>query len=291
MILRPAQKIEVVQSNRQCKASSIGYFVCQDDIARYNAWQMVSVFTRHGKKGKRRINMLEFSIPMFDHDQFKGSDKKILDTVQFVEGLLPRPGASTRKSSRELGLSDPNGVGESIIKPINMGCKNLLDLDTWDFLGYLTALSLYLNRLHYNKLSYQLISMPLLRKLGEFVEHKDIRRINPEFMGYYVIYGLDVDVQNKYKLFENSYLGLFDNQVIRKECIDKIIMAILTMKDRDADHKNYVLQVYSNVETVINEVLTYYRKNKNDLKSVQKAEEEYKNDVNRLPPVSPKQYR
>lgn len=287
MILRPAQKIEVVESNRQCKAGSIGYFICQDIISRYNAWQMVSVFTRYGKKGKRRISVLEFSTQMFDSSQFKGSDRKILDTVQFVEGLLPRPDNSTRKLRRRFGLPDPHGIGESMIIPTDMGCKNLLDLDTWDFLGYLAALSIYLNRLHHSKSSHQLATMPLLMQLAEFVEYKDLRFMSPDYMGYYIIKGLDYDAQNKDKSFEDSYLNTFNDHAKRKECLDKIIMAMVGLKDRDADHKSYILQVYRDIEIHINDVLSYYRKKKNDLKSVEKGEEEFRNGAFESAPVRP----
>ncbi len=290
MILRLAQKIEVVQSNRQCKAGSIGYFICQDSVSKYNAWQMAAVFIRYGKKGKRRINILEFSTLMFDHSQFKESDKKILDTIQFVEGLFPRPSNSIHKLRKRFGDPAINDLGNSIIKPIDIECKNLLDLDTWDFLGYLTALSIYLYRLYYNKLSYQLIAMPLLPRLSEFMEHKDLRHIQPEFMGYYIIFGLDADIQNKNKSFEDSYLSLFDNQAIRKECLDSLIMAMIKVKDRDVDYKIYILQVYRNIEMYINDALTYYRKKNKELKSVQKSEIEYKNDINISKPISPRQH-
>ncbi len=292
MILRPAQKIEVVESNQQCKAGSIGYFICQDSVSKYNAWQMVSVFTRYGKKGKRRMSVLEFSIHMIDNDQLKGSDRKIIDTVQFVEGLSPRIKSDGRKSRRRFRPINTQKIGESIIKPIDLGCKNLLDLETWDFLGYITALSIYLNRLQHNKLSYQLVSMPLLIGWSEFLEHKDVRLISPDYMGYYIIQGLEYDVRNKDKSFEDLYLGIFNDCAERKECLDKIIMTMLMVKDRDVDYKSHVSQTYSNVEDRINEVLSFYRRKKNDLKYVQKQEEEYKNNSGDCPtPVNPKQQK
>ena len=288
MILRPTQKIEVVESNRQCKTGSIGYFVCQDSMLNYNAWQMVSIFTRYGKKGKRRISLLGFSTRMFTSDQLKESDRKILDTVQAVEGLLPRLNSNKRRAHRFESI-DTQEIGASTIIPTDIECKNLLDLDTWDFLGYFTALSLYLNRLRHGKLSYQLASVPLLLGLNEFIEHKDPRLMSPEYMGYYVIRGLEIDVETKSKLFETSYLSLFDNQAMRKECLDKIIMSMVIVKDRDAHYKSQVARVYKDIEIRINGVLSYYRKKKNDLKYVQKGEEEYKDNPSGSLPVSPRQ--
>jgi hypothetical protein len=291
MILRPAQKIEVVESNRQCKAGSIGYFICQDSVVSgYNVWRMAAVFTRYGKKGKRRIGVLEFPIHMLSSDQLKESDKKIVDIVKFVEGLDPRSNFNKHKSRREKerGLLDQHGIDESKIIPIDIECKNLLDLDTWDFLGYLTALSIYLNRLCHNKLSSQLVSTPLLMRLCEFVEHKDLRLMPPDYVGYYIIMGLEYDAQNKNKSFEDIYLNLFNNHAMRKECLDKIIMGLVMAKDRDTDYKTYILQVYKDMEATIAEILLFYRENKRELKFVQKGEEEYKNSANGPIPVSPK---
>ena len=288
MILRPTQKIEVVKSNRQCKAGSVGYFVCQDSILNYNAWQMVSVFTRYGKKGKRRISVLGFSTRMFTSDQLKESDREILDTVQVVEGLLPRPNPNKRRAHRFEPI-DTQEIGASTIIPTDIECKNLLDLDTWDFLGYFTALSLYLNRLRHGKISHQLVSMPLLLGAADFIEHKDPRLMSPEYMGHCVIRGLEYDVENKNKSFEDSYLSLFNNQAIRKECLDKIIMSMVIVKDRDANYKSHAVRVYKDIEIHINDVLSYYRKKKNDLKSVQEGEEEYKDNPSGSLPVSPRQ--
>ncbi len=292
MILRPAQKIEVVESNQQCKAGSIGYFICQDPISKYNAWQMVSVFTRYGKKGKKRISVSEFSTHMINNDQLKGSDRKIIDTVQFVEGLSPIIKSDSRKSRRRFGLTNTQRISSSIIKPIDTEYKNLLDLNTWDFFGYFIALSIYLNRLHHNKLSYQLVSMPLLIGWNEFIEHKDVRLVSPDYIGYYIIQGLEYDVRNKDKSFEDLYLNIFNDRAKRKECLDKIIMTMLMVKDRDAYYKSYISQAYGGMEDRINEILSFYRKNKNDLKYVQKQEEEYKDSNDGcLKPVSPKQQK
>ena len=67
-------------------------------------------------------------------------------------------------------------------------------------------------------------------------------------------------------------------------------MAIIKVKDRDVDYKTYILQVYRNIEIYINDALTYYRKKNKELKSVQKSEIEYKNDINILEPISTKQH-
>ncbi len=289
MILRPAQKIEVIKSNRQCKAGSIGYFVCQDPLLKYNAWQMAAVFTRYGKKGKRRISVLEFSTHMLDNSQLKGSDRKIIDIVKFVEKLDPRLDSTKRKSHKGYGTPAIYGVGGSIVKPIGIECKNLLNLDTWDFLGYITALSIYLNRLQHNKLSYQLVSMPLIIGWSEFVERKDVRLMSPDYMGYFIIQGLMHDAENKDKSFEDLYLDTFNDHAKRKECLDKIIMSMLMLKDRDAGYKSYILQVYNTMEANINEILSFYRKRKNDLKSVQKGEEEFKDNRFDSPLTSPRQ--
>jgi len=269
MILKPLQKIEVVESTKKWKPGSIGYFVCQSSVGNYNGWDILIVFTRFGKKGKRRIEPINTDIHMIGYDQLKKSDRNIMDIVKFAEGLEPRPHPS------DVGKAKPRytrSVGESVIAPIQMVHKDLLEIETWDFMAYVTALTLYINRISFDKDLYHVRIMPPL-KMSEFVgAGSNLNKIRPHNVGYYIMRGLSMDAKKKTSVFEEIYLNFFDNMDNRQECLERLLLNLSACKEKDEMYKNDLKSRYRHVEQIFNNTLKHYRRSRKNLAHI-KAEE------------------
>jgi len=134
-LLKLFQKIEVIESTKQTKPGSIGYISYIGDIGAGNAARIKAVFTRFGKSGKKRFSTAQIKTPLIDIDrlQISGANKK-----KTIEDLR----------YRELRHFRPPG---SRIKVIQESSKDLTNIDTWDFMAYISAISLFLSIYsHYN---------------------------------------------------------------------------------------------------------------------------------------------
>jgi len=128
--LKLFQKIEITESTRQTKPGSIGYVVYINELAMYNMLDVRIMFTKFGKSGKKRFSVARVKVPMVDIDclQIAERSKKTLKTLPNKE-LMPRMSV----------------VEDSKIKVIQESSKNLTEIDTWDFMAYISAISMFLD--------------------------------------------------------------------------------------------------------------------------------------------------
>ena len=128
--LKLFQKIEITESIRQTKPGSVGYIVYINDLAIYNMLDVRTMFIKFGKSGKRRFSVARIKVPLVDIDCLQISEKfkKNLKTLTSKE-LMPR-------------MSVAN---DSKLKVIQESSKNLTEIDTWDFMAYISAISMFLD--------------------------------------------------------------------------------------------------------------------------------------------------
>jgi len=131
-LLKLFQKIEIVESSRQTKPGSIGYIMSISDMGAYNAIEIQAMFTRFGKSGKNRLSLSRIRTPLIDTDSLQIS-KNNIRTLEDLSGreLLPR--------GPRFKLVD------SKIKVIQESSKDLTNLNTWDFMAYVSTISLFLS--------------------------------------------------------------------------------------------------------------------------------------------------
>lgn len=277
MILKPLQRIEVIESKKKWKPGSVGYFICQDHTAGYNGWDMAIVFTRFGKKGKCRVETAVISTLMIEYDQLNKSDRRIMEIVKFADSIEPRIHPA------DIGRANPkysNTVGGTIINPIQIAYKDLLEIETWDFMAYITTLSLYINKLSFDKVVHR-VALPAPVRLSEFVgSGSSINNLRPHDMGCYIIRGLDCDTKKKNKIFEGIFLSDFDNINNRRECLEKLLISLSACKDLDSLYKEFVKSRYEAFQKVFNKTLKHYRRKKRALDDVVKKEAERINNAN-----------
>jgi len=127
------QKIEITESTKQTKPGSIGYIISMSETGPYNILKINAIFTRFGKGGKNRFSVSMTTTPLMDIDFLatsKGSRKDIEMLVN--QHLMPR------------NINGRNRALSSKIKIIHEESKNLIDLNTWDFMAYISAISLFI---------------------------------------------------------------------------------------------------------------------------------------------------
>lgn len=283
MILKPLQKIEVIESTKRWKPGSVGYFVCQEPVSSYNGWNMLVIFTRFGKKGKYRLETVNIGIHMIEYDQLKKSDRTIMEIVKFAEGIEPRIHPADIGKSK-LRYSQP--VGGSIIAPIQVDHRDLLEIETWDFMAYTTAISLYIYKLSCGRDIYRLQLIPPI-KMSEFVgSGSDLGNVQALDMGYYILRGLGVDANKKTKVFEEIYLDFFENMSNRRKCLEKLLISLSACRQQDSQYKEDIKSRYRHVEQVFNNTLRHYRHKRKILQRIK--EEEKANAANPLGSISGK---
>ncbi|GAG15334.1 unnamed protein product [marine sediment metagenome] len=134
-LLKLFQKIEVIESTKQAKPGSVGYITSLDELGGYNTLLVQALFTRFGKNGKKRFSISELKVPLIDVSclSVPKDSKRALETL-INRHLMPR---------------DINhNLYDSKIKIITEKSKNLMELDTWDFIAYISAISMFMS--HYN---------------------------------------------------------------------------------------------------------------------------------------------
>lgn len=130
MILNACQKIEVVESTKQTKAGSIGYIIYANDLGPFNLVQYDILFTKFGKKGQARFSLVKLVTNMIDIDSCKPESSRNKLKILLKEYLH---GLRTCKA-------------DSKLQKMCHGSKNVMELETWDFMAYISSLSLFLCR-------------------------------------------------------------------------------------------------------------------------------------------------
>jgi len=130
--LKLFQKIEVIKSSRQTKPGSIGYITSLNDLGQQNSLDVRVMFTRFGKSGKERLSVSKLRPPLIDIDSLPISENSKKDLEVLTNKVLMSKGIRY-------------GVCDSKIKVIQEESKNLIDLDTWNFMAYISAISLFLS--------------------------------------------------------------------------------------------------------------------------------------------------
>ena len=199
MVLKPFQRIQIIDSNKKCKAGSLGYFVSQSYMGRYNIWDMCVVFTRFGKKGKPRTEVVSIRTPVVNYANMEQSDKDIIDIVKFYDGLAPRP-----------GLDD---VDDTTIAPIAIEAKDVLELSDNEFTAYIMALSIFLYSITHNMSADRLGDMHPVGRGQLFIDSRyDLGLVTPGKLAYYIMFGLKIDTQLKGTTFATRYASQIDTK-------------------------------------------------------------------------------
>lgn len=266
MILKPLQRIQIIDSNKMCKAGSLGYFIAQESVGRYSAWHMSILFTRFGKAGKPRIYPLPINTLMVDYSIYNKADRNIIDIVKFYDGIEP-------KSNVDKGIT--------LLEPIAMEHKNLLDISDNEFTAYIIALSMFIRKLVHHTAINGLHRMPKL-SFGKFAHSGfDFASINSEHVGYYILQGLKLrEDEKKYgiagnhgELFVESYAERINNRAGRRGLLSKLHMSLAMSKNAFIKYNKRTFGGLDATISKINDILDYYRRNKKQLVAV-------KNDAN-----------
>lgn len=139
MLIQPLQRIEVVNSSKQCKAGSTGYIVCGHWIGAYNLVDHDIIFTRFGKNGKPRISLVKLVTAYVDVESlsFREEYKHTMDKI-IRDYLMPLRWEGRRASPID-----------SSIKVIPIGAKDLTELGIWEFIAYISALSMFVKAMEH----------------------------------------------------------------------------------------------------------------------------------------------
>ena len=263
MILKPLQRIRVLESTKKFKPDSLGYFVAQDSVDNFNGWDMCVVFTKFGKKGKARIEPVSMRTYMTDYATMKDSDRKIMDIAKVYEGIEP-----VEYPNRRGRL--PEKIGEIKIEPFPVDSKNLLDLSDEEFTAYIVALSLFVHKMTYGKRVYNLPQIPHI-KSREFVEAAfDLVIADPESIGYYILYGMQYDAHSKRAgvdraNFKSSYDSQISTEALKRGLLNRLHRGLAMAKDPIKKYEAVTEIVFRNNSHRIDNVLIHYRKHKKEL--------------------------
>jgi len=138
LLIQPLQKIEVIDSSKQCKAGSVGYLAYTLGINGHNLVEQDIVFTKFGKGGKPRVSLVKLRTPFIDIESlnFPQEHRKSIEKI-VQDYLMPRYG---NESGRDRGRRSI----DSHIKIIPIETKNLTEFKIWEFTAYISALSMFI---------------------------------------------------------------------------------------------------------------------------------------------------
>jgi hypothetical protein len=270
MIIKPLQKIQVLNSTKRYKAGSLGYFVFQSISKNCNRWNMYVVFTRFGKKGKPRIEPIVINTRIIDYNILENSDREIIDIVKLYEKLEPI------KHSKASGDIEELEATEIEISPIDS--KDVLNFSDNEFTAYLIALSILVFKTSRN-FSMRKVSTFLLSSANKkrFIQNKfDLATVDPALMGYYIPYGIRYDSGNIHYLenidiettFEKSYNSQIDTKLKKQTLLNRLHRSFAMARKQLIDYHAQTEQSLASSSNHISEVLNYYRSHSEELLNI-----------------------
>lgn len=274
MIFNPLQKIEVVESNKKCRAGSTGYFICQDSVDGYNGWHTGVMFTRFGAKGKPRVEMVVFEMKMFEYDTFRKSDQNILNIVKEAEWIEP---TNLSQAGHGRGRGDLIRTGGVRLKAVKPETKDLLSVSNMEFLAYISALSLYVYRLKYGVAASNLVNAISPLSFNRFADagyHFD--EAEPELIGCYILEGLRQEIKDESDSYMGSLLAYVNNPEVRMLLLEQLLKPFCMMNDTIRQRKEITESRYHTMKVRIDEIILYYRASRKRLKDVEKLIAEHR---------------
>lgn len=277
-IIRPTEKIEVIESKKQCKTGSTGYLAYQQPLDIYNMCRSLIVFTKFGDKGKSRIEIMDTTTEMVDIASMKL-------TTKARETLKER----ITKSSIMPKHPDKYYTINSSMKKIPMLSKSIVNLDIWDFFGYICSLSLFVKYLSNNGAKISLPGKDGL-SIGD-VSHTDIVDVAPINLVNFIYLALNskipgLDAEGIYAL----YMEHFNNTHNRIVRLDDMYLLLSTLRESVLRYSNYIIESHRQMNSRI-KLLISNKKGNSPLKIIQSgsgAKVKIKG-VGRL--VGPQEYR
>lgn len=266
MLMKPCQKIKVIESDKKCKTGSTGYLVGQRPVDSYNAWYVGVVFTRFGKKGMPRMEFVNIVIPIIDISGLEESDRQIIEVVQFAELLspMPHPDDLGRKRRR---YSTP--LPDSKIEPIDPGVKDLMDMKPLEFLAYATAMSLSIRALKRKASSLHLsmrLQPPYHVNLQNFTEGGyRLDQVSSPDVGLFVMISWLYDRSNKNTIYMDNILHVVEDPDVRYSMWTKMMRTNSECVEAVKKQEEGNIRAYERMGREISDVLKFYNDNPEEL--------------------------
>jgi len=247
-IIRPTEKIRVIESKKQCKTGSIGYLAYQQPMDMYNIYRSLIVFTKFGNKGKNRIEMIGITTEMVDINSMKATPKQ-------RESLKER----ITKSSIMPRHPDKYYTINSSIERVPMTSKSVIDLDIWNFFGYICSLSLFMKSLTGGD-----TRLPLPGRDGPSIADVNRTRIidvPPIALANYIYLALNyselagVDAEE----ISSRYMDHFNNTRNRTKCMDKMYLLLSTLREGVLRYSTYIIEAHKNMTNRIKSIIANKR--------------------------------
>lgn len=247
-IIRPTEKIEVIESKKQCKTGSAGYLVYQQPLDIYNMCRSLIVFTKFGNKGKNRIEVMDITTEMVDIASMKLTTKarEILKERITKGNIMPK-------------YVDKFHTINSSIKKVPMLSKSIVDLDIWDFFGYICSLSLFMKSLTAG--AYTRLGLLDRDNLSIAEVHQtriiDVPPINLASFIYLALNcsklaGVDgVDARG----LSSLYMDHFNSTHNRAACMDKMYLLLSTLREGVLRYSNYIIASHRDMSNRIKSVI------------------------------------
>ena len=248
-IIRPTERIEVIESKKQCKAGSTGYIAYQHPLDMYNICKSTTVFTKFGNKGKNRIEVIDITTELVNIESMKLTEKSKcrLKERMTQNSIMPR-------------YPDKYFNINSSIKKISMPSKNVIDLDIWDFFGYVCSLSLFMKKIIGNNKG-----LGLPGKDGLCLEEAirtSIIDLPPTALANFIYLALNNGAA--YDKEKSLYLEHFEDTNNRMLCMSNMYLLLSTLREGVLRYSNYMIRSHKDMSKRIKDVATGKSKLKSD---------------------------
>lgn len=286
MILKPLQRVRVINSTKKCKAGSVGYFVAQEATNAYNGWNMCVVFTKFGKKGKPRITPLIVNPYMVDYNDMRNMDKHIMRVVGVQERIDTR-------IYRDRSGKIRNVIGNAKLEKIRPESKDLLDFSANEFTAYIIAMSMLIFKLLHRSFMGSFVHTYKFQPRVKLMDIHNIHDIDPKLIGYVILRGIKRDEQRRRQAkkqgyeyvdeFDELYKQQIDTNAKKRSLINSLRISMSLLKDRLRAYDLHTTTKFSELCNRIEKTRTYYRDNPLLLKEVEmgaKKDKHFRKGVN-----------
>lgn len=223
MVMKPGERIKVIESTKRCSAGSIGYLAYQVSLSPYNACRSMIVFTRFGKNGMPRVTPTIVTPCIVDYSMFPKEVQQAIEENKFVDRLEPAPDRRTKKTCK---------LVDTKLESYPLKSRNLLDLPDLHFQAYIVALSLFLRKI-VTKRDWSYLTRHISPRLERMFSNFSytFEELDPKIWATAILYGREQDI--KYEV-DNFALFYYDqiNTVDKKKRLLKTLYKNLAIANK-----------------------------------------------------------
>jgi len=274
MLCNPLQRMRITASSRIFKPGSVGYVVWQTQLGDYNLWDTLMMMTRFGKNGKPRIELVKFVVPMVYYETLSAKSREIMEIIKYVHGFEPWPesvrivpkGPFSHRQEKMEPL-------DTRLEPMRPESKDSLKYTTWEFLGYVAAMS-ELIRITQESLKAGAITLQTPTQKVLEIGVDDLNEVRTSKLSLFIRSALKYGRKKEMKNYYDYVLKNSEDMGVRRQIMYNLTKSLSILAKLLAFHNDRRLAIQTEMRERITQTIKEVKKRPDYLKRAKEQSDE-----------------